>query len=327
LTLTPAANQSGTTTITLTLSDGDLTTQQQFTLTVNPVNDAPIARNDAATTTTATPVNINVLNNDEDPENDALALSLAALPQNGTAQINNNGTPDDQRDDFITYTPIAGFIGTDTFSYRVSDGNSGEATAQVNITVNPGQSLTQTGNVLKWNGNPDQLKLKASLSSKQSQPFVINEIGVFVVEDEQGRVNGLLPGTTGYVQAALEKAQVIFSVLPDNFIANPTRILEGFEGNLLSFYLIQNGTTDAILNNLSLSNKVLLGTPLNGQTTDILNIQALGTNQFSLAFDDQLGDRNSDLTIQIEVTDEPVPIGSGLVSIHNKSSKSFKYSV
>ena len=312
LTITPAANQSGTATITLTVSDGELTTQQQFTLTVNPVNDTPIARNDAATTTTATPVNINVLNNDEDPENDALILSLGTLPQNGTAQINDNGTPDDQRDDLITYTPTAGFIGTDTFSYRVSDGNGEETTAQVNVTVNPGQSLTQAGNVLKWNGNPDQLKLKASLSSKQSKPFVINEIGVFVVEDEQGRINGLLPGAPGYVQAALEKAQVIFSALPDNFIANPTRILEGFEGNLLSFYLIQNGTTDATLNNPSLSNKVLFGTPLNGQATEVLNIQALGTNQFSLAFDDQLGDQNPDLTILIEVTDETVPIGSEL---------------
>ncbi|MBW4643463.1 MAG: ExeM/NucH family extracellular endonuclease [Goleter apudmare HA4340-LM2] len=100
------------------------------------LNTAPVAVNDTATTDENTAVNINVLANDSDVNGDPLQLSLVSAPANGVAAVNNNGTPSNFADDFIVYTPNAGYNGSDTFTYAVSDGKGGTATASVAVTVN-----------------------------------------------------------------------------------------------------------------------------------------------------------------------------------------------
>src|SRR5207248_1103548 len=47
------------------------------------------------------------------------------------------GTPADPRDDFIVYTPAAGFSGADGFTYTVADGHGHSSSARVTVTVNP----------------------------------------------------------------------------------------------------------------------------------------------------------------------------------------------
>ncbi len=76
-------------------------------------NDKPIASNDVATTPQGTPVKGNVLGNDQDPDGDPLTASVCANPSNGTLVLSPNGN--------YTYTPIAGFVGKDTFKYKVCD--------------------------------------------------------------------------------------------------------------------------------------------------------------------------------------------------------------
>ena len=49
-------------------------------------------------------------------------IVLATLPTNGTATVNDNGTPSDPTDDFVMYTPNADFFGSDTFNYTIEDG-------------------------------------------------------------------------------------------------------------------------------------------------------------------------------------------------------------
>jgi VCBS repeat-containing protein len=105
-------------------------------LSDNSSNIPPQATNDTVTTNEDTPVTINVLANDSDANGDRLTLSLATFPTHGNAIINDNGTPQDPTDDFITYTPNLNFNGTDTFTYTVSDGTD-IATATVTVTVNP----------------------------------------------------------------------------------------------------------------------------------------------------------------------------------------------
>ena len=64
-----------------------------------------------------------------------LFRSLSANDSNnGSVAVNNNGTADSS-DDFITYTPDAGFAGTDSFTYEINDGNGATDTATVNVTV------------------------------------------------------------------------------------------------------------------------------------------------------------------------------------------------
>ena len=96
-------------------------------------NQPPTAVNDAATTTEATPVSINVIANDTDPDGtiNPATVTITGAAGHGTAVANVNGT--------VTYTPNAGFTGTDTFKYTVKDNEgatSNEAT--VTVTVAPG---------------------------------------------------------------------------------------------------------------------------------------------------------------------------------------------
>ncbi|MDZ8054512.1 MAG: SdiA-regulated domain-containing protein [Aulosira sp. ZfuVER01] len=99
-----------------------------FTLTVNDVNEAPIAKNDSATTTDIKPVTINVLANDSDPDSDPLSISSFTNPNGGTVVKNQDNT--------FTYTPDIGFSGSDSFAYTASDGKGGTGTATVNLTIN-----------------------------------------------------------------------------------------------------------------------------------------------------------------------------------------------
>src|SRR5205814_9656720 len=102
-------------------------------LTVNSVNDAPIANNDAATTSENSPVNINVLANDTDPDTgDTLSVSSVTQGANGTVVIIPAG-PDAGK---VSYTPSLNFSGTDTFTYKAKDSTNAESNvATVTITV------------------------------------------------------------------------------------------------------------------------------------------------------------------------------------------------
>ncbi len=87
----------------------------------------PVAVNDTANTSTDTPVTIDVLANDSDPDDDPLSVIEVSEPRNGTAVINP--------DDTITYTPNAEFTGTDRFSYTIGDGKGGTDSAWVSVEV------------------------------------------------------------------------------------------------------------------------------------------------------------------------------------------------
>jgi cyclophilin family peptidyl-prolyl cis-trans isomerase len=72
-----------------------------------------------------------------------------------------------------------------------------------------------------------------------------NEIGFYRVEDEAGRVGGLLPGQAGYAQAALSSAQVVFRSGQGAGAANA---LTFTAGDRLAFYLVPNNNRAAVLN-------------------------------------------------------------------------------
>lgn len=86
------------------------------TITVTNIgfgNSAPVAVNDSTTTPFETPVDINVLSNDIDPDGDDIAVTAAFGATDGTTTINSNGT--------ITFTPNAGFSGWASFQYSICD--------------------------------------------------------------------------------------------------------------------------------------------------------------------------------------------------------------
>ncbi len=96
--------------------------------TIVPVNNPPVAVDDPAQTQADTAVTIAVLANDSDPDGDTLTVASVTPGTDGSVTDNGDGT--------LTYTPDAGFTGTDSFTYTIDDGNGGSDTATVTVTVN-----------------------------------------------------------------------------------------------------------------------------------------------------------------------------------------------
>jgi hypothetical protein len=113
-----------------TLADSNLAT---VAITVSAVNDAPVANDDAATTPQDTNVEIPVLANDTDVDLDTLSIQSVSTASHGTVTIGGAT---------VTYTPDAGFFGTDSFNYTVSDNNGGTDIGTVTIEV--AQASTDT---------------------------------------------------------------------------------------------------------------------------------------------------------------------------------------
>lgn len=132
LTFTPDADFNGETTITYTVDDGNGGTDTgTVNVTVNPVNDAPVANDDTADTTGTDPVVIPVLDNDTDVDGDTLSVTDASS-DDGTVTINDDGT--------ITFVANDGFTGDATITYTVSDPDGLTDEGSVTVTVGDGGS-------------------------------------------------------------------------------------------------------------------------------------------------------------------------------------------
>src|SRR5439155_1222804 len=117
-TYTPTANFNGSDSFSYKANDGVAQSNvATVTLTINAVNDAPVALNDAYATNEDTSLTVSapgVLGNDTDVAGDALSALLVTSPSHGALVLNANGS--------VTYTPAANFNGSDGFTYRASDG-------------------------------------------------------------------------------------------------------------------------------------------------------------------------------------------------------------
>jgi RHS repeat-associated protein len=109
----------------LTVSDGEKRDADNVLIEVG-ANRPPEAVDDSASTTKDTPASIAVLTNDTDPDHDPLTVTGITQGSNGTVTFTAQT---------VTYTPSAGFLGTDTFTYTISDGKGENATATVSIEV------------------------------------------------------------------------------------------------------------------------------------------------------------------------------------------------
>lgn len=127
---TPAAGFSGAASFHFTASDGSLTSASTpVNITIGGVNDGPpVANADSATTLADTPILINVLANDTDPDGDPLSISGLGNASHGTLQIENGQ---------VRYTPTAGYSGSDAFTYTVSDGAGGFTQGNVSVSIAP----------------------------------------------------------------------------------------------------------------------------------------------------------------------------------------------
>jgi len=135
ITYTPNENVNGSDSFTYTVDDleNGRSAIATVSITINPVNDAPIAKIDTAITEEDMAIEIDVALNDSDiDEGDSLDLSrleVVTAPENGKASVQNER---------ILYTPNADFNGSDTFTYRVAD-KVGAMSNQASVIVTVGE--------------------------------------------------------------------------------------------------------------------------------------------------------------------------------------------
>ncbi|OSI44363.1 VCBS domain-containing protein [Bradyrhizobium canariense] len=117
------------------------------TVAVTPVNDAPVAQNDAYILDTSggnilTVTTPGVLTNDSDPDS-AITAVKDTNPTHGTVTLNPNGS--------FTYTRTDSFLGTDSFTYHTSDGSLSSNPVTVTITL----AGSVSGHVINFGNGTD----------------------------------------------------------------------------------------------------------------------------------------------------------------------------
>ncbi|HAV1363235.1 TPA: tandem-95 repeat protein [Vibrio parahaemolyticus] len=128
VTYTPDDNYVGKDTFTYVVTSGGVSESTTVTVNVTPVNDAPVAKDDIATTQEDTAVTIDVLPNDTDVDGDKLSIQSASVPETqGTVEI---------VDGKLVFTPAENFNGDAEITYTVTDGQLTDE-AKVTVTVNP----------------------------------------------------------------------------------------------------------------------------------------------------------------------------------------------
>ncbi|KST62145.1 Ig-like domain-containing protein [Mastigocoleus testarum] len=170
--------------------------------------------------------------------------------------------------------------------------------------------------------------LKAQFIS--SHATYINELGVFVVNDERGTIidpktkASLTPDAgDDYIQAALKQSKVLFSALPqeaNGFDSTElSRTIEGFDGkgfssgDRLVFYLVSNSTTDTVLGGKSSTEKVLLGATFDSDTFHPVKVTSEDDGGFNLSWEDEIGGGDGsfeDLVVKLQLTEEPIAKGT-----------------
>ncbi|EPS5918153.1 tandem-95 repeat protein [Vibrio parahaemolyticus] len=128
VTYTPDDNYVGKDTFTYVVTSGGVSESTTVEVNVTPVNDAPVAKDDIATTQEDTAVTIDVLPNDTDVDGDKLSIQSASVPEaQGKVEI---------VDGKLVFTPAENFNGDAEIIYTVTDGQLADE-AKVTVTVNP----------------------------------------------------------------------------------------------------------------------------------------------------------------------------------------------
>jgi hypothetical protein len=131
VTYTPATDFTGSDSFSYTISDGTDTATATAIITVSASNITPVATDDDITSTTTIYEDsrnnkIDVTSNDTDADDDTLSIVSATKPDHGTASVRSGA---------VFYEPDDDYYGSDSFTYTIDDGNGGQDSAVVTLTV------------------------------------------------------------------------------------------------------------------------------------------------------------------------------------------------
>ncbi|MEK7949894.1 Ig-like domain-containing protein [Luteolibacter soli] len=182
LTYTPAANFSGADSFAFRVNDGNSNSPAAWiSITVTPVNDAPVAT--ARTISTTPGVAVGVTLAGTDVEGSALTYVIVNAPANGTL----SGTAPN-----LTYTPNTNFSGNDNFTYRVNDGtlNSANATVAISVGVSNRVPQAHTKSATTMKGKAVKVTLSGTDPDADTLSYRI------VSAPEDGTLTGTPPNVT-----------------------------------------------------------------------------------------------------------------------------------
>ena len=190
LTYTPSADFNGTDAFVFKVHDATVDSlPATVDIQVNPVNDAPVAKDDTATTDENTAVTTgNLLVNDMDIDGDSLTVSGFTQGGNGSVISHGDGT--------FTYSPDYGLSGTDRFSYTVSDGHGGLDTGSVAVQVLPGSLSLEIDSPVQGQQFSSEIITVTGFVNRTDASVYVDGIAATVIGSEFTAENvPLVPGT------------------------------------------------------------------------------------------------------------------------------------
>lgn len=272
---TPPANWFGTVTIVYFGVDpcgvGDFGT---LTITINPVNDSPIAVADHFITDEDTAISGSVATNDSDVDSPVLTYSLTSNTSNGNLVLNPNGA--------FTFTPNANYFGNVVVNYQVCDNQNACANSTLTIQINAvndppiaqddtystEEDVPVSGNVGTNDSDVDNASLTYTLVTPPAQGTLVlfpngifnytpalDDSGVYTavyqVSDGNG---GIDQGTITFVVVGVNDA---LEALNDSFVMQEDAVLNGDvatndtdpDGDVLTYTLLTQPTSGSIVFN------------------------------------------------------------------------------
>ncbi|WP_462410750.1 beta strand repeat-containing protein [Neobacillus sp. Marseille-QA0830] len=321
-TYTPSQGYVGTDSFIISVSDGD-NGVTSFTVQVK-VNQAPVVGNNGSTSV-STQVNTAVSGNvgASDANGDALTYSVTTQAVNGAASVGPDGT--------WTYTPNQGYVGTDSFSISVSDGDNGVTYFTVHVKVNQAPAVGSngstsvstkintavSGNVGASDANGDALAYSVSTQAAHGSASVGTD-GTWTYTPSQGYVGtdsfiiSVSDGDNGVtsftVQVKVNQAPVVGN---NGSTSVSTQVNTAVSGNVGASdangdALTYSVTTQAAHGSASVgSDGTWTYTPSQGY---------VGTDSFILSVSD--GDNGvTSFTVQVKVNQAPVFSNNGATSV------------
>src|SRR6056300_1211702 len=264
VTYTPVANFNGTDSFTYMANDGTANSAPAtVTVSVSAVNDAPVA--DAKTATTSEEGSVTITLSGSDQDGDSLSYSITQ-PSNGSAVLGEDGVT-------VTYTPVANFNGTDSFTYMANDGTANSAPATVTVSVSAVNdapvadaktaTTSEEGSVTITLSGSDQDgdSLSYSITQPSNGSAVLGEDGVTVTYTPDANFNGTDSFTymanDGTANSAPATVTVSVNALPVADAKTATTSEEGSvtitlsgsdqDGDSLSYSITQPSNGSAVL--------------------------------------------------------------------------------
>jgi ELWxxDGT repeat protein len=191
-TYTPNAGFAGIDSFTYVVTDGIAT--DQATVTVVVVEGNPVAGDDFYTVVAGNTLTVaapGLLANDSDPNGDAVTAFQFFQPANGTVSLTQDGS--------FTYTPNAGFVGTDAFVYSITDGVlTGSGT--VSITVTPGNTAPVASDL--------------ALTEAEDYPVTLFSLAALTADAESNVVSYAITNLVGGTLGGFDSVSGLGSFLP-----------------------------------------------------------------------------------------------------------------